>query len=67
MVLGPSGVAWATIKVTLNGARQDIRDIKGMSERTEARVNRSAETLARLEERSEDHDRRIGKLEDAEA
>ena len=67
MVLGPSGVAWATIKVTLNGARQDIRDIKGASERMEVRVNAGSEMLARLEERTEDHGRRLGKLEDTPA
>jgi hypothetical protein len=58
LVAGPGGAAWVAVKVSLNGARQDIRDIKSTTGRMER-------TVERLDERSQDHERRIRDLEDA--
>ena len=65
LILGPSGVVWATVKATLNGAREDIRKTAATVERIDAKLNATAETAARLDERSEDHSRRLGRLEGA--
>lgn len=65
LVLGPAGSAWVAVKVGLNGARQDIRDIKSSAGRMEERLGKTSEGVARLEERTEDHGRRIARLEDA--
>lgn len=65
LVLGPGGAAWVATKVSLNGARQDIREIKGTTGRMEGKVNATAETVARLEERTTNHEQRITRLEDA--
>lgn len=65
LILGPAGSAWVAVKIGLNGARQDITDIKATAERMETKVSQTSEAVARLEERHEDHGRRIGRLEDA--
>lgn len=63
LILGPSGVAWATIKATLNGARGDIKEIKGAALRTESKIGIMSESVARLEERTTNHGERIRRLE----
>lgn len=65
LLAGPGGAAWVAVKVGLNGARQDIRDTKATCDRVDKTLNETARTVARLEERSEDHGRRILRLEDA--
>lgn len=65
LVLGPAGVCWATIKVTLNGARQDIRDTKVTCERMDAKLNAHGERITRVETRLDGSDQRIKDLEEA--
>lgn len=65
LIAGPGGAAWVAVKVGLNGARQDISDTKATVGRMENKVNGNSETLARVEQRTHDHERRIGRLEDA--
>lgn len=51
LVAGPGGAAWVAVRVSLNGARQDIRDIKaGMSEMTKKQSTTDVE-VARLDVR----------------
>ena len=64
LIAGPGGAAWVAVRVGLNGARQDIRDIKASSGRLERDMNTTARTVERLDERSSDHERRIAWLED---
>lgn len=51
LVAGPGGAAWVAVRVSLNGARQDIRDIKtsvhGLAEKQAA----TTVEVARLDER----------------
>lgn len=65
LVAGPGGAAWIAVKVSLNGTRDDVKEIRQTVQRTESKVSVLSETTARLEERTDDHGRRIGRLEDA--
>lgn len=65
LIAGPGGAAWVAVRLGLNGARQDIRDIKNSAGRMEDRLGKTSEGVARLEERTGDHERRIARLEDA--
>lgn len=60
MVAGPGGAAWIAVKVSLNGARQDIRDIKASVGSLNEKQSATAVSVARLEER-------VGNLEDRAA
>lgn len=65
LVFGPSGAAAIAVKSALNGARADIRKTAATCERMETKLNATATTVAVLEERSGDHERRINRLENA--
>lgn len=51
VVLGPAGAAWIAVKVALNGARQDIRDIKSSVGELTSAQNATGRDVARLDER----------------
>lgn len=65
LLAGPGGAAWVAVRLGLNGARQDIRDTKDTVQRMSSKLSTTAETVVRLEERTEDHGRRISRIEDA--
>lgn len=65
LIVGPGGAAAVAVKVSLNGARKEISKTAATVERVEATLNATSVTVARLDERSEDHERRIDRLEDA--
>lgn len=60
LIAGPSGAAWVAVKASLNGARQDIRDIKASVGGLTDRQSATDVSVARLEVR-------VGNLEDRAA
>lgn len=60
MIAGPGGAAWVAVRVSLNGARQDIRDIKTSVGQLAEKQGTTSVAVARLEER-------VGSLEDRTA
>lgn len=56
LVGGPGGAAWIATKISLNGARDDIRDMK-------QELHKTSEIVIRLEAWHHDHSRRIENLE----
>jgi hypothetical protein len=65
LVFGPSGAAAVAVKAVLNGAREDIRKTAATCDRMDAKLTVTAEVVARLDERTDNHERRISRLEDA--
>ena len=51
LVFGPAGAAWLGVKVSLNGARADIREIKSDVKDLHTEVSRHSERLAVVEDR----------------
>lgn len=51
IVLGPAGAAWAGVRVSLNGTRQDVRDIKTEVSGIRGDVSNLRERVARVEGR----------------
>lgn len=60
MIAGPGGAAWVAVRVSLNGARQDIKDIKSSVGSLNDKQSRMDVELGRLDER-------VGHLEDRAA
>lgn len=51
LIAGPGGAAWVAVRVSLNGARQDIRDIKTSVGQLTDKQGTTAIEVARLDER----------------
>ena len=63
MIAGPGGAAWVAVKVSLNGARQDIRDIKAAVQEADGKLESQGRHIAEVRQRVTDHDRRLARLE----
>lgn len=51
LIAGPSGAAWVAVKASLNGARQDIKDIKSSVTGLTEKQTSTEVSVARLDER----------------
>lgn len=51
LIAGPGGAAWVAVRVSLNGARGDIRDIKTTVHGLADKQTQTSIDVARLDER----------------
>lgn len=63
LIAGPGGAAWVAVRVGLNGARQDIRDIKKAVQLADGKLDDHGRELSETRQRVNDHDRRLDRLE----
>ena len=58
-VIGPAGAAWAGVKVSLNGTKEDIAEIKTDMRAISKAVSRNTTEIVRLDEKTKTLDRML--------
>lgn len=63
MILGPTGAAWYGVKASVNGMREDVREIKKRVTAIDGRVQSNRVELASMKERVATGEHRLDRLE----